>query len=181
MIPKPIRTTRLFLRKAKETDSENLYRNYTSDAECSRFLTRKPHTKIEQTSDFLNTWCKNNWENDSIHFSWVVSLIESDEAIGVFLVSIDAHKAEIHFGLGKEYWRQGFATEAGIAVVKWLSEQKSLQRIGSVSDVLNQGSIKVLEKIGLSHEGILKNWLVLPAFGESARDCYIFGKTWKDN
>ena len=133
MIPKPIRTARLFLREAKEIDSKNLYRNYTSDAECSRFLTRKPHTQIEQTTEFLNKWCKINWEKDSNHFSWVVSHIENDEAIGIFLVSIEDHKAEIHFGLGKEYWRQGFATEAGIAVVKWLSETKNIPIASSFS------------------------------------------------
>ncbi len=50
------------------------------------------------------------------------------------------------------------------------------QRIWTVCDLENIGSFKVLEKSGFMKEGILKEWLVLPALGQSPRDCYIYSR-----
>lgn len=88
------------------------------------------------------------------------------------------HKAEIHFGIGKEFWNQGLTTEFVRVAVEWLKIQPKLQRVWAVCDLLNYGSTRVLEKIGFQKEGLLQNWLRLPAFGESARDCFIYAKTW---
>jgi ribosomal-protein-alanine N-acetyltransferase len=56
-----------------------------------------------------------------------------------------------------------------------LSHEK-LERIWTVCDLENIGSFKALEKSGFMREGILKKWLVLPALGQSARDCYIYSR-----
>lgn len=53
MKPTTLSTKRLILRQAIDIDSENLFRNYTSDPECSLFLTRTPHCEISQTVEFL--------------------------------------------------------------------------------------------------------------------------------
>lgn len=37
---------------------------------------------------------------------------------------------------------------------------------------------RVLESNGFKKEDLLRNWLVLPAFGNTARDCYIYIQTW---
>ncbi len=177
MKPITLSTKRLILRRAIDIDSENLFRNYTMDPECSLFLTRRPHAHVNETATFLNKWCDISWEKECNEFAWVISLAENNEAIGVFLVSIDGHKAQIHFGVGRNFWRQGYTTESGYTVVQWLLTQLRLQRIWTVCDLHNYGSIKVLENLGFQNEGILRKWLVLPAFGDSARDCYIFART----
>lgn len=177
MKPKVLSTKRLILRSAIDVDSENLFRNYTSDPECSRFLTRLPHSHVDKTAVFLKKWCDTSWQNDSNHFAWVVSLAENNEAMGVFIVMIDEHKAQVHFGIGRKFWRQGYMTELGAVAIEWLMKQPELQRIWAVCDLFNNGSIKVLENLGFEREGILQKWLVLPAFGEIARDCYVYART----
>ena len=126
MKPIILSTERLILRRAIDIDPENLFRNYTGDIDCSRFLTRKPHKDVDQTAAFLNKWCDIAWEQESDQFSWVVSLPENNEAIGVFIVSKEGHKSEIHSGIGRIFWGKGFATEIGHKVVEWLMAQPEL-------------------------------------------------------
>ena len=179
MKPTTLVTERLILRRAIDADINALFHNYSSDPHSSRFLTRQPHSNTNQTAQFLNDWCDKPWEQEFTKFAWVVSLKKNNEAIGVFLVSEDGqHKAEIHYGIGRLFCQQGFATEVCQVAVQWLMTQPKLQRIWAVCDLLNYGSIKVLENNGFQREGILRNWLQLPAFGNTARDCYIYAQTW---
>ena len=145
----------------------------------ARFFNQTSHSNTDQTARFLTDWCDIPWEKECNKFSWVVSLKETNEAIAVFLVSLDGqqHKAEIHYGIGRNFLKQGFTTEFSHMAVSWLMTQPQLQRIWAVCDLLNYGSIKVLENIGFHNECILRNWLRLPAFGDSARDCYIYART----
>ena len=156
MKPLLISTNRLRLRRTCEGDGVSLFRNYCSDIGSSRFLTRQPHTDREQTIRFLNKWCDLAWGEDSLEFAWVVALENTNEAVGVFLVTVEGHKAQIHYGIGRDYEGQGLITEAGHAVIEWLMTQPGLQKIWTVCDLDNYGSIKILEKWGFQNEGILQ-------------------------
>lgn len=173
MKPREIITSRLLLRRSKDGDAENLF-NYTNDSECSRFLTRRPHSHIDQTKDFLEKWCSLAWEKEENNISWVVSLASNNEAIGLFIVIAEGHMAQVHFGIRREFWGRGYTTELLKAGSEWLLLNKNLQKIWTVCDFENIASFKALENSGFKREGILKKWLVLPAFGESARDCYLY-------
>ena len=177
MRPLPISTSRLNLRSAMEGDAKNLFAHYCSNIDSSRYLTRPPHKEIYQTKQFLTKWCDIAWKVDSPEFAWVVALKNTNEAIGVFLVEREEHRAQIHYGISSNFSDQGLITEAGLAIVSWLLAQKSIQRIWTVCDLENHSSIRVLNKLGFKNEGILQKWLSLPAFGQTARDCYIYGLT----
>ncbi len=176
MKPLTLSTKRLILRSSTDKDSELLFKNYCSDIYSSKFLTRKPHINIEQTTKFLKDWCINSWIEESNQFAWVIALKDTDEAIGVFLVEIEGHKV-IHYGISRAFEGKGFITEAGHAAVDWLLCQSDLQRVWTICDLENQGSINVLEKLGFNREGVLRKWLTLPSFEcSSARDCYIYAR-----
>ncbi|WP_415774402.1 GNAT family N-acetyltransferase [Paraburkholderia sp. J94] len=86
----------------------------------------------------------------------------------------EGHKIEIHFGIGERFWGRGLAVEAARVAMSALWRSPDVQRIRTVCDVENTGSKRVLEKLGFQCEGTLRKWLVLPAFGNLARDCYVF-------
>ncbi len=177
MKPLTLSTKRLILRSSIYKDSEFLFKNYCPSIYSSKFLTHKPHANIEQTSKFLNDWCIKPWIEESPRFAWVIALADTNEAIGVFLVESEGHKAEIHYGISPSFEGQGLITEAGHAVVSWLLCQSNLQRVWAICDLSNQGSINVLEKLGFNREGVLRKWLTLPSFGcSSARDCYMYAR-----
>ncbi|WP_198009994.1 GNAT family N-acetyltransferase, partial [Legionella tunisiensis] len=125
-------------------DEESLFYNYCSDIESSRFLTRQPHTTIEQTLQFLGKWCDFAWKENLPEFAWVIALRNTNEAIGVFLVMLKEENTQIHYGISRKFERQGLITEAGHAVVEWLQTQSDVKEISTVCDIDNYGSIRVL-------------------------------------
>ncbi|HVT63271.1 MAG TPA: GNAT family protein [Legionellaceae bacterium] len=174
---KPIQLTspRLILRGGKKTDALSLFNNYCSSSYSSKFLTRLPHTSVEQTYLFLNEWCIAPWINESRRFAWIITLINSDEAIGVFLVENNQDEAQIHYGISQKHERKGLMTEAGEAVITWLKNQKKIKKIWTECDIGNVGSIHLLEKWGFQNKKLLKDRLMIPSFSCSEkRDCYLY-------
>ena len=56
---------------------------------------------------------------------------------------------EVGWRLGRQYWGEGYASEAGAAWVRHAFEQLAAPRVISVADVPNRRSIAVMERIGL--------------------------------
>lgn len=172
--PKTIKTTQLLLREGRLEDTFDLYHNYTSDSVCARFLTRNPHKTILQTEKFIQEWCISPWKKPHNQFSWIISLPETNEPIGVFIVKIEHNKAEIHYGIGQKFWGKGLITEAGLAIVDWLKKTKEISLIWTICDVSHIASLKVLQKIGLQNKGLSEQRLKLPAFENAIHDFFMF-------
>jgi RimJ/RimL family protein N-acetyltransferase len=84
---------------------------------------------------------------DTGHLIGAVSLIlSSDLAIG---------RAELGYWIGVPYWHRGFATEAAYAVVTFGFQRLGLRRIFARHVTHNYASGRVLQKLGMTHEGTL--------------------------
>ena len=66
---------------------------------------------------------------------------------------------EVGWRIGRRYWGQGYASEAGAAWVRHAFEVLDAPRVISVADVPNRRSIAVMERIGLrlDHEAELRD------------------------
>ena len=94
---------------------------------------------------------------------WVIVLKNEPALIGsVGLMGIDPeHRhGELGYWIGKPWWKNGFATEAGKAVVKYAFEKLRLHRVHAHHFKRNAGSEKVLQKIGMTHEGTLQEHVI---------------------
>ena len=61
--------------------------------------------------------------------------------------------AELGYWVGVPYWGRGYATEAATAVIEYGFRDLALQRIWARAFARNPASSRVLEKIGMVHEG----------------------------
>jgi [ribosomal protein S5]-alanine N-acetyltransferase len=75
---------------------------------------------------------------------------------------------EVWYKLHKDFWGKGYATEAVTRILKFCFIDLNLHRIEAGCAVENVGSIRVLEKAGMTREGRKRK--NLPIRGE-----------WKDN
>lgn len=94
---------------------------------------------------------------------FAVILAAEDVLVGVVtLKNVDqTHKnAEVGYWIGKDYWHNGYATEAALAVVNYGLEELNLQRIYAHCLSRNPLSGKVLAKIGMTHEGTLRQHIL---------------------
>jgi ribosomal-protein-alanine N-acetyltransferase len=65
-------------------------------------------------------------------------------------------RAELGYWIGVPYWGNGYATEAARAVVRHGFEQFGLNRIFASHFKDNQASGNILRKIGMKHEGCMR-------------------------
>ncbi len=83
---------------------------------------------------------------------------ESNSLIGVigFNLSMSFNRGEINYWIGKPYWGKGYATEAAQEMFRYGFNELGLNRIYAASFTSNPGSWKVMEKLGMKHEGTFK-------------------------
>ncbi|GEM_PF-275027 len=172
--PETFETPRLRLRPPKMSDVEEIFLSYASDPKVTRYLTWRPHPDINATREFLER-CTREWERGN-SFSWVIELKDNGKLIGMVELNINAHRASLGYVLARPYWNRGYAAEAAGEVVNWAIEQPHIYRVWAVCDVENIASARVLEKIGMRREGILRRFILHPNIDEEPRDCYCYSK-----
>jgi [ribosomal protein S5]-alanine N-acetyltransferase len=96
------------------------------------------------------------------HIEFAIRLLETDELIGGIGLSITArHKrSSLGYWLGVEHWGKGYATEAARAVLRYGFEVLNLHRIEAGHYPRNPASGRVLTKIGMQREGVLRAHLL---------------------
>jgi len=51
-----------------------------------------------------------------------------------------------------------------------------IYRVWAVCDVANTALVRVLEKVGMDREGILRRWIIHPNVSDEPRDCFVYSK-----
>ena len=156
---KIMETERLILRKFELSDAEDVYNNYASHDEVSKYVTWQTHKSINDTIAYLNNVVIPDYENEYT-YRWAIVLKETGKVIGCIDVvhkNVEKQRAEIGYVLSDYYWGQGLMPEAGKAVVKYLFEE-GFNRIQALHDEENPKSGRVMQKIGMEYEGTLKQY-----------------------
>lgn len=88
----------------------------------------------------------------------LVTLKETGETIGMCgLLKREAlEDVDIGYAFLPRFWSKGYAVEAAQAVRRFAKETLGLRRLVAIVDPVNTGSIRVLEKIGMRYEKIVK-------------------------
>jgi RimJ/RimL family protein N-acetyltransferase len=63
---------------------------------------------------------------------------------------------DIGYALLPRFWSKGYAVEAARAVKEYAKEVVGLKRMVAIVDPANEGSIRVLEKLGLQYEKMVR-------------------------
>jgi len=92
-------------------------------------------------------------KGDAVHFAIVLRCDNSLIGAIALTVSQDATRAELGYWMGKDYWGQGYCTEAARPVVQYGFEVLKLNRIHACHFGGNPASGRVLQKIGMTYEG----------------------------
>jgi len=148
--PIELNTERLLLRPIRLWDVVDFY-EYSQDEEWAKYF--NPHT-LEYCEKFVSNAVMAPWE-DSPRFS-IVFNSKVVGGMGLFIQRIDK-RAELGYSMAKEHWNKGFATEAAQAVVRWGFDELDLDKIYAHADAGNQRSWKVMEKLGMTREGVFRS------------------------
>ena len=152
-----INTPRLILRRFCREDAPDMYKNWASDEEVTRYLTWPPHSSAEVSGMLLGQWTAKYGDGD--YFNWAIELKETGGVIGnISVVRLDEaiDSAEIGYCLSRAHWGRGFMPEALRAVTAYLFDTVGLNRVWAGHDVDNPKSGRVMVKAGMKPEGILR-------------------------
>lgn len=97
-------------------------------------------------------------QGGGLHVTFVITLKDSKELIGnLSFKGSDVHsKAEIGYIIGRQWWGNGYATEALRLAIQWGFESNPLRRAYAYCFSWNDASVRVLEKAGFIREGTLR-------------------------
>src|SRR5262245_20646771 len=157
--PEVIALRRLRLRRPMASDAPAVF-EYASDPEVARYADWPMSTSIASVKERLSLRADEWSSGDEFH--WVMTLPAEDRAIGAIACTISGHVAEFGFVLARRFWRNGYATDAARAIVEWIFSVPSVWRLAATCDIDNLASARVLEKAGLTREGILRRAIVRP-------------------
>ena len=153
----PIDTKRLLLRRFTANDIQHAFDNWTSDSRVTEFLRWPTHRDITVTETVLKSWIENY--KDKTFYQWGIVLKEIDEPIGtISVVDMDEKTSKVQIGycIGSKWWNKGYTSEAFSEIIPFFFHKVKAKRIESQHDPENPNSGKVMEKCGLSFEGVLR-------------------------
>lgn len=148
-------TERLILSQLNTNDVPLLL-EYMKDKEISDMTSNIPYPYTEDSAKF---WFKISEEAYLSHNGIVFAIRNLDEQFmgGIGLHKNENNEAEIGYWIGKPFWNQGFITEASVKILEFGFNNLGYQKIFGRVFPHNPASAKVLEKIGMQKEALLKN------------------------
>jgi len=161
---------RLVLKEMTLGDVDDIHRLHCSE-EVERFNTIGIPRHQGDTIEVMLSAVEDRELGTRTHYAWTILLAEGSEFLGEAGMSLSADRflqGEIHYSLLPVYWEKGYATEAVKRLILFGFKELQLHRIHAGVCTENQRSIRVLEKAGMSREGLHRK--TLPIRGE-----------WKDN
>lgn len=152
-----IETERLILRKMKPSDSRDMY-EYSRLPEVTRYLLWEPHTNPSQTLDYLEYLQTRYRVGD--FYDWAVVEKSRGKMIGTCgFTSLDFsnNAAEVGYVLNPAFWGKGLAPEALMRVMRFGFMELNVHRIEAKYMVENSRSRRVMEKCGMTFEGVRRS------------------------
>ena len=152
-----ISTERLFLRPIQKSDAESVFR-YRSDALTNKYQGWIPKT-IDDVVNFIEKRVSSTIDVSGTWFQLVIIKKEDNKVIGdVGLHFFDPENKQVEIGstIDKNWQKHGYASEALSEIFRYLFEELDKHRITASIDPRNEGSIKLVEKLGFRKEAHFK-------------------------
>ena len=154
-----ISTRRLVLREFTQADWASVHK-YASDLEAVRYVGWGPNSE-DDTKNFVQQVIISQKEEPRRSFTLAVTLKNQNTFIGACRISISDpqnREGSIGYIYDRNFWGQGYATEAMQAILAFGFEQLALHRISAWCNVDNTASSRVMEKNGMQREGRLREF-----------------------
>ncbi len=152
-------TSRLVLRKLEVQDATE-YFDILSDPETIRHTRWGLSQEVKDTITYLEYLEQKYQLKQAYH--WGVVDKESQKLIGrVAFISFDKEndRTEIGYVISRLYWNKGLITEAAKELIDYGFNELEVNRIEAKCNEDNLGSERVMQKIGMKLEGILREQL----------------------
>ncbi|MFI9048355.1 GNAT family N-acetyltransferase [Streptomyces sp. NPDC053427] len=161
-----IHTPRLLLRRWQDDDLAPMA-DINADPLVMRWIGDGTVLDLDQTAQAIEQW-EEEWDDEGFGL-FAVELLASGELAGCVGLSVPEYLPdalpgiEISWRLGRQYWGQGYASEAAQAVLEFALQDRGLDRVVAIDRPGNEASENVMRKLGL----VLERETVHPEYGHA--------------
>ncbi|WP_310829162.1 GNAT family N-acetyltransferase [Paenibacillus pedocola] len=150
-----LETNRLIIREFTLEDLEEVHA-YASDPLVAKYMIWGPNSEAE-TRDYLKLTIDMQKQSPRRGFEFAVVLKATNQLLGGCGLHLsDPKQGEIGYCFNPLFWKQGYTSEAAEALLKLGFREFGLHRIYATCRPDNIGSAKVMQKIGMTYEGHLR-------------------------
>ena len=143
-----LETQRLLLRKFTAADLDALYEIFR-DKEVNTFLPWLPLKSLDDARDFYEARYVRAYRLPCA-YRYAICLKAENIPIGyIHVASDDSH--DLGYGLRREFWHRGIATEAGRAVIEQV-RRDGIPYLTATHDVRNPRSGRVMQRLGMRYQ-----------------------------
>jgi len=155
-------TQRLLLRDFTLTDLEAVH-NLRGLADLRRYERDAPHT-LEVTTAWLERVCTAAGGTPRTLYKLALTIKPDPQIQGYLSLTLQnssIREWEIGWSVHPDHWGKGYAVEAGRAMLDFAFNHLSAHRVVAFCHHLNAQSARVMQKLGMQQEGILREtrWL----------------------
>lgn len=154
---KVIETYRLILRPFKVEDASAVFETWASDPEVTKYMSWPTHRSVADSEGYM-AFVQEMYAKKS-GGDWAITLKDTGKLIGsmgAYIANERAKSVNSGYIIAKDYWLQGYTSEAYSAVIDYLFRETEVLRIAAYHDIRNVGSGAVMRKCGLQYEGTLR-------------------------
>ena len=153
---KILETERLLLRQFSIDDADFILRLLNEPSFIQNIGDRGVRT-LEDARSYILRVPIASYERNGFGL-YLVILTETGTSIGMCgLIKREAlEDVDIGYAFLPEYWSKGYAIEAAMAVKEYARDGIGLRRLVAITDPENLASIRVLEKLGLRFETMIR-------------------------
>lgn len=152
--PPQLYTTRLCLRKILKSDTADMF-EYSCREDVTKYLLWSPHQSEAYTAKYLS-YIQSRYRAGDF-YDWAIVHEESGKMIGTCgftKLNVESNSGEVGYVLNPDFWGKGYATEAVRAVIRFGFNHLRLNRLEARFMVGNDASFRVMQKVGMTYEGI---------------------------
>lgn len=175
-----IRTTRLILREFELSDAPDVQR-LAGDYSVADTTQNVPHPYPDGAAeDWISTHGLAFEAGDSATFA--VVLRQGDALVGTVGMRFDlrSDSAEIGYWIGRAFWGHGYCTEAARALLQYAFGELNLNRVYASHLLRNPASGRVMQKLGMTREGLRREHAKKWGKYEDLVDYGILQREWRD-
>lgn len=155
----PLETERLILAPIGPKHLADIF-DYAKRPEVSRYTMWEPHHDLEETKEFYRDYILSNYAVGTPEPLGIFLKDRPNQCIGTIgaFYTSEAHRImELAYALHPDYWGKGIVYEASLQFITWCFERLPIHRFQCRCKSPNKGSRRVMEKLGMTYEGVLRD------------------------
>lgn len=161
--PPILETPRLRLRPLTAADATAVFL-YASNPRMTDYTLWETHASIDDSLWFVTEYARSRYANAEPD---PLGIVLKDDPLGTVIGSVGGFWAsqsngvlELGYSLAEPYWGRGLTVEASRVLVAYMFRTYPVTRIQARVFVGNDASERVLQKLGFTHEGVLRALIV---------------------